>query len=142
MPSDSRIIRHVQAPTCCMYYDCLPTEVFLTLRECVAPVCRYVYQHGYNLSLAELVDKIASPTVRKSLIEWTYKKLDSFPTPIDYAESLATGTTEHHLYPPACVERRCCSALLITDHCRCVNLTTSCLLGRSTPAESALGELL
>ena len=52
---------------------------------------RYVYQHGYNLSMPELVDKIASPTVRASMMEWTYKKLDSFPTPIDYADALASG---------------------------------------------------
>jgi len=41
--------------------------------------------------LAELVDKIASPTVRASMLEWTYKKLDSFPTPTDYAKALALG---------------------------------------------------
>ncbi|CAK0787711.1 hypothetical protein CVIRNUC_010933 [Coccomyxa viridis] len=70
--------------------DMTPPMMFFT-HEMPREISRYVYQHGYNLSLAELVDKIASPTVRKSLIEWTYKKLDSFPTPIDYAESLATG---------------------------------------------------
>ena len=101
MPLNSCVIRHFQALTCCLYHDCLSTEVFLTLRKCVALVCRYVYQHGYNLSLAELVDKIASPSVKKSMTEWTYKKLDSFPTPMDYAESLATGTTANHSYPPA-----------------------------------------
>ena len=53
--------------------------------------CRYVYQHGYNLSMPELVDKIASPTVKASMLEWTYKKLDSFPTPLDYANALASG---------------------------------------------------
>ena len=107
LPSDDCIIRHCQAlmRTACLH-DCVLREVFLTLRKGVALVCRYVYQHGYNLSLAELVDKIASPTVRKSMIEWTYKKLDSFPTPIDYAEGLATGTTEAHSYPPACVKYR------------------------------------
>ena len=108
-----------------------------TLRKDDALVCRYVYQHGYNLSLAELVDKIASPTVRKSMIEWTYKKLDSFPTPIDYAEGLATGTNKVHAYTPAVVKRQC-----IFYHCSHVILTASCFVGRSTPAESALGELL
>ena len=53
--------------------------------------CRYVYQHGYNLSMPELVDRIASPTVKASMLEWTYKKLDSFPTPLDYANALASG---------------------------------------------------
>ena len=52
---------------------------------------RYVYQHGYNLSMPELVDKIASPTVKASMTEWTYKKLDSFPTPLDYTDALASG---------------------------------------------------
>ena len=93
LPLDSCIIRHCEALTHCMHHDCLLSEVFLTLRKVAALVCRYVYQHGYNLSLAELVDKIASPTVRSSMMEWTYKKLDSFPTPIDYAEGLATGMT-------------------------------------------------
>ena len=67
-----------------------PSMLFFTY-EMPREVSRYVYQHGYNLSLAELVDKIASPTVRSSMLEWTYKKLDSFPTPIDYAKALATG---------------------------------------------------
>ncbi len=67
-----------------------PGMLFFTY-EMPREVSRYVYQHGYNLSLAELVDRIASPTVRSSMLEWTYKKLDSFPTPIDYAKALATG---------------------------------------------------
>ena len=67
-----------------------PSMLFFTY-EMPREVSRYVYQHGYNLSLAELVNKIASPTVRRSMLEWTYKKLDSFPTPIDYAKALATG---------------------------------------------------
>ena len=70
-----------------------PSMLFFTY-EMPREVSRYVYQHGYNLSLAELVDKIASPTVRRSMLEWTYKKLDSFPTPMDYAEALATGDSQ------------------------------------------------
>jgi hypothetical protein len=50
--------------------------------------CRYLFQHEYNISLVELVDKIASPLVKKSLMAWTYKKLDSFPSPADYVEAL------------------------------------------------------
>lgn len=52
--------------------------------------CRYLFQHGYNISLVEVVDKIASPLVKNSYVEWTYKKLDEFPTPADYALALTT----------------------------------------------------
>ncbi|CAL5224479.1 g7172 [Coccomyxa viridis] len=67
-----------------------PGMMFFTY-EMPREISRYVYQHGYNLSMPELVDKIASPTVKASMTEWTYKKLDSFPTPTDYANALASG---------------------------------------------------
>ena len=51
---------------------------------------RYMYQHGYNISLVELVDRIADPPVKASMTEYMYKKLDSFPTPTDVAKALST----------------------------------------------------
>lgn len=49
---------------------------------------RYLYTHGYNISLVDMVDKIASPLVKKFLTALTYRKLDTFPTPADYARAL------------------------------------------------------
>lgn len=47
-----------------------------------------MFQHSYNLSLVDLVDKIASPLVKEAMIQRTYKKLDAYPTPADYAMAL------------------------------------------------------
>jgi hypothetical protein len=49
-----------------------------------------MYTHGYNISLVDMVDKIASPLVKKFLTDITYKKLDSYPTPADYAHAVST----------------------------------------------------
>ncbi len=53
--------------------------------KAIACDCRYLFQHGYNISLVDLVDKIATPIVKDVMITRTYKKLDSYPTPADYA---------------------------------------------------------
>ena len=50
--------------------------------------CRYLYQHEYNLSLVDLVDRIATPHVKKYLEAMTFKSLNAYPTPKDYAEIL------------------------------------------------------
>ena len=50
--------------------------------------CRYLFQHGYNLSLVDLVDKIATPHVKKYLSDMTFKPLNVFPSPRDYADIL------------------------------------------------------
>ena len=49
---------------------------------------RYLFQHGYNLSLVELVDKIATPHVKKYLSDMTFKSLNDYPRPKDYAQIL------------------------------------------------------
>lgn len=49
-----------------------------------------MYQHGYNISLVEMVDKISNPLVKASMTEWMYKALDAFPTPADYVKALST----------------------------------------------------
>lgn len=49
---------------------------------------RYLFQHGYNLSLVDLVDKIATPHVKKYLSDMTFKSLNDYPTPKDYAQIL------------------------------------------------------
>lgn len=54
-------------------------------------VCRYLYQHHYNLSLPQLIDAIATPAVKKSMEEWSYRDLDTWPTPPQYAHMLGTG---------------------------------------------------
>lgn len=50
---------------------------------------RYLYQHTYNITLVEMVDKISNPPVKAFMTEWMNKKLDSFPTPADYAKALS-----------------------------------------------------
>lgn len=55
--------------------------------------CRYMYTHGHNISLVDLVDKIASPLVKEAMLHRTYKKLDSWPTPADYTKAI--NTCEH-----------------------------------------------
>ena len=50
--------------------------------------CRYMYTHGYNISIPHLVDKIASPLVKKAMEHRAYKTLDSWPTPADYTHAL------------------------------------------------------
>lgn len=67
---------------------------------------RYMYQHGYNISLVELVDKIADPPVKASMTEYMYKKLDSFPTPTDVAKALST-CKYINLPSITCLARRC-----------------------------------
>lgn len=67
------------------------------------PSCRYIFQHGYNLSLVDLVDRIATPHVKKYLSDMTFKPLNTFPSPKDYAEildSCAHPLSSSHL---ACV---------------------------------------
>ena len=69
--------------------------------------CRYLFVHGYNVSLVDLVDKIASPMVKESMIARTYKKLDSYPTPADYALALDICAPLHcdilaDLHSPTC----------------------------------------
>ena len=54
-------------------------------------LCRYLAQHRYNVSLPELLDQVASPLVKRSLEEWTYRDVDSWPTPLDYLHMLGTG---------------------------------------------------
>ena len=49
---------------------------------------RYLFQHCYNLSLVDLVDKIATPHVKKYLSDMTFKSLNEYPTPKDYAQIL------------------------------------------------------
>ncbi|EIE27340.1 amidase signature enzyme [Coccomyxa subellipsoidea C-169] len=67
----------------------LPDVLFYTY-EMPRELSRYLFQHGYNISLVELVDKIASPMVKDAMIQRTYKKLDSYPTPADYTLALDT----------------------------------------------------
>lgn len=45
---------------------------------------RYLYQHGYNISMVDLVDKMASSFLKKGMSSRLKKKLDSYPTPADY----------------------------------------------------------
>ena len=88
------------------------TQVPLTAMPC-AP-CRYLYTHGYNLSVVELVDKIASPPVKKALLHRTYKKLDSWPTPADYAHALQHSARpgQTHLLMHAPTGRLCMHACI------------------------------
>ena len=55
--------------------------------------CRYMYQHGYNISLVDMVDRVASPLVKQFLTSITYKKLDVWPTPADYAHAVSVSAT-------------------------------------------------
>ena len=57
----------------------------ISLRRCA---CRYLYQHGYNLSLVDLVNRIATPHVKTYLEAMTLKSLNDYPSPKDYAEIL------------------------------------------------------
>ena len=59
-------------------------------------LCRYLAQHRYNLSLPELLDQVASPLVKRSVEEWTYRDVDSWPTPLDYLHMLGTGMPACH----------------------------------------------
>ena len=87
----------------CQTFDCYPVmfeswwaEGFLERRieeqqnvlVLACACCRYMYTHGYNISLVDMVDRIASPLVKKFLTALTYRKLDTFPTPADYARAL------------------------------------------------------
>ncbi len=56
----------------------------------VAGAHRYVYQHGYNISMVDLVDKMASPMLKKGMTSRLKKKLDSYPTPADYTLAINT----------------------------------------------------
>jgi hypothetical protein len=51
--------------------------------------CSYLYTHGYNISLVHLVDSIATPAVKKIMREFTTRKLDTYPTPADYAHAVS-----------------------------------------------------
>ena len=53
--------------------------------------CRYLAYHQSNISLPELIDKMASPLAKASLAEWTFKELEEWPTPQDYLYMLAQG---------------------------------------------------
>ncbi len=55
---------------------------------------RYVYQHGYNISMVDLVDKMASPMLKKGMSSRLKKKLDSYPTPADYTKVINTCTSD------------------------------------------------
>ncbi|CAL8463001.1 g2535 [Coccomyxa elongata] len=67
----------------------LPDHLFYAY-EMPRELSRYLFQHGYNISLVDLVDKIATPIVKDIMITRTYKKLDSYPTPADYALAMNT----------------------------------------------------
>lgn len=54
--------------------------------------CRYIFTHGYDLSYGEAIRSIASPPVKQLLDDYSYKPLDAWPTPQDYAHMLGTGT--------------------------------------------------
>lgn len=58
----------------------------------VAFLCRYLFQHKYRLSLPELIERIASPLVKQSLEDWSYRDLGSWPTPKEYAHIIGTGS--------------------------------------------------
>ena len=53
--------------------------------------CRYLAYHQSNISLPELIDKMASPLAKASMAEWTFKELEEWPTPQDYLYMLAQG---------------------------------------------------
>jgi hypothetical protein len=42
---------------------------------------RYLYQHRYNFTLTDLIYKIDSPLIKRSMEEWTHKDLSAWPTP-------------------------------------------------------------
>ncbi|CAK0784780.1 hypothetical protein CVIRNUC_007984 [Coccomyxa viridis] len=65
----------------------MPDESLYTY-EMPRELSRYLYQHEYNLSLVDLVDRIATPHVKKYLEAMTFKSLNDYPTPKDYAEIL------------------------------------------------------
>lgn len=91
--------------------------------------CRYMYQHGYNISLVDMVDKIASPLVKQFLTSITYKKLDVWPTPADYAHAVsvcAACLLAPHLWPrlltcpfDACAEAQAVLSLKLWQQKNC-----------------------
>lgn len=54
--------------------------------------CRYLNYHKLDLTLHQLIDQMASPLAKDSLAEWTFREVDTWPTPQDYIHMLATGT--------------------------------------------------
>lgn len=54
-------------------------------------LCRYLYQHRYNLTLTELIERIDSPLVKSSMEGWAYRDLEDWPSPQDYLHMLGTG---------------------------------------------------
>ena len=53
--------------------------------------CRYLWQHRYNLTLSDLIDKIDSPIIKTSMEGWAYRDLEDWPNPQQYLYMLATG---------------------------------------------------
>ena len=53
---------------------------------------RYLYQHRYNFTLPDLIDRIDSPLVRESMEEWTFGDLSRWPTPQEYLHMIGTVT--------------------------------------------------
>ena len=117
--------------------------------KAVAHDCRYLFQHGYNISLVDLVDKIATPIVKDVMMTRTYKKLDSYPTPADYTLALNTCVLLLHLITT-------CFDGLLGVFCSCLarwsrsqHLAVDSLAdgevgfadGRSPPIEGAVDEL-
>ena len=52
---------------------------------------RYLYQHRYNITLTELIDRIDSPLIKASMEGWAYRDLEDWPSPQQYLYMLATG---------------------------------------------------
>lgn len=53
---------------------------------------RYLYQHRYNFTLTDLIYKIDSPLIKRSMEEWTHKDLSAWPTPQEYLHMIGTVT--------------------------------------------------
>jgi hypothetical protein len=56
----------------------------------LACVHRYLYTHGLDMSLVDMVDQVATPLVNDVLTALTHRKLDTWPTPADYAHAVST----------------------------------------------------
>lgn len=56
-------------------------------------LCRYLYQHGYDLTLNELVDQISAPIIRKILLNAMHTSVDSSPTPAEYFHMINEGSS-------------------------------------------------
>ena len=103
--ADSAVFNGMQAPS--LIYAHCGSHLRQTLKAAML-ACRYMYTHGYNISVPHLVDMIASPLVKKAMLHRTYKTLDSWPTPADYTHALqhsARCLPRGLLSPPACARR-------------------------------------